>query len=164
MQRTDAKRKAHRLQFRRPKRGFEQRKVVLGDSDEGGVLFAGGRPAERTNHQQRLCVTMKAAFGFELEKAFDILLRQLGQLDLGGQRPLQGHTYDAAALPPAGGIEMIANFASDQFRIGRQRIEGKGDRGRLLNLQGAVGTTEHDGVQTAAIEREAQERRGPLSF
>src|SRR5258706_8421130 len=59
---------------------------------------------------------------------------------------------------------MIANLASDQFGIRGQRIERKGDRKRLLDLQRAVSAREHDAVEAASIQRQPHYAGAALTF
>jgi hypothetical protein len=75
------------------------------------------------------------------------------------EHPLQRHAHHAAAFAHASGVEVVADFASDQFGRRRERVEREGHRERLLELEGAVGAAEHDAVEAAAIEREAEQAR-----
>ena len=109
-------------------------------------------------------VRSKPSFGFDLEKAGDIRFRKVGHLGMGGERPFQRQPYDTVTLTNAGGIQMIADFAPDQFRIGCQRIERERDRKRLLDFQRTVGSADHQAVEAAAVERDPQQAGKPLAF
>ena len=126
------------------------------NSDEHRVLFA-GRLGAGSRHPQRGHVAGKLAFGFDLQETVHVAFRQRRQFGAHGQRPLQRQADDAMALAHTGGVEVIADFLSDKFRIGRQRIEGERDAERLLKLQRTVGALEHDTVEPRAIQLEAEQ-------
>ena len=102
---------------------FEQREVIARNSHQQRVAFAGDRLADRGRVVQRLDITRKAAFGFNLQKAGQVRLRYIGNFSVRDQRPLERHSHRAVPLAHTRGVEMIADLASDQFRIRRQRIE-----------------------------------------
>ena len=72
---------------------------------------------------QRRHIGSKTAFGFDLQKAGHVGFRQVGHLRMGRERPFQRQAYNAMALADAGGVQMVANLAPDQLRVGGQRIE-----------------------------------------
>ena len=76
---------------------------------------------------------------------------------MGSERPFERNGHHAEALPHPGRIQMIANFASNQFSFGRQGIERKRDRKGLLHLQDAIGASHDDSFQFTPVEREAQQ-------
>ena len=60
----------------------------------------------------------------------------------------------ASALANAGGVQMIANLPSDEFRCGRQRMERVSgtENGVLADLQRAVGAANNQAFEPAAIQ------------
>ena len=126
-------------------------------------LPAGQRTA-RIGQPQRRHVGGKTALRFQLQQARGVRLRQRRQFRVRRQHPFQRHADDAVAFAHAGGVELIADFAADQFRRGGQRIERERDGKSLLQLQRAVGAAQHHAVEPAAVQRQAEHARQPFAF
>ena len=116
-------READRFQFRRRQNLFQRREVGVGNARQGHVLFAGGQRTARIRQPQRCHVAGETALRFQLQQARGVRLRQRRQFRVRRQHPLQRHADDAVAFAHAGGVEVIANLAADEFRRRRQRIE-----------------------------------------
>ena len=56
----------------------------------------------------------------------------------------------------AGGVELVADFAADQFRSGGERIKRERDGKTPLQLQRAVDALQHHAVEPAAVQRQTE--------
>jgi hypothetical protein len=102
-------------------------------------------------------VGSKPSFSFYVEQTRHIGIWKIGYFGMGCKRPFQRQPYDTMTLANSGGVQMIAQFASDQLNVSSQRIQCKGNRKVLLDYQGAVASPEQNAIQTAAIERKAEQ-------
>jgi len=80
------------------------------------------------------------------------------------QHPFERHAEDAMAFAHSGGVELVADFAADEFRRGGQRVERERNGKRLLQLQRAVHAPQHHAFEPAAVERQAEHARQFLPF
>ena len=159
LQRGDAERETHGPELRRPQRFLQLHKMISRNRHDRGILLPATGKATRVRDRERVRAVGETAFRLDLQKAADIRLGQLGHFRLQHQRPPQRNADGAAALANAGLLQMIADLASDQFRIAGQRVQCERGGEALLHAQRTVGPPQHHAFEPAAGQRQTQNGR-----
>ena len=118
LERGDSQRKTDWLQFGRAQCLLEKREMIFGNANQQRLLFASRWMTARGGIMQSGYISRETAFGFQLQETGDVGLGQVRHIDMSRERPFQRQTHNAMALTNSGGVQMIADLAPDQLRIG----------------------------------------------
>ena len=83
-------------------------------------------------------------------------------LGLEGQDPGQRQADDAAIFAQAGGFEVIADFAADQFGIAGEGREGHFGGDALADLERTAAAADDDRFEAVAVNGNAEDGGGAL--
>ncbi|MEI7807455.1 MAG: hypothetical protein WCJ07_03110 [Verrucomicrobiota bacterium] len=114
---------------------FSSGELGDGNAGEQNIFFFVRQRGAGIRDLQRRHVRMESFFRLELQQARRVRLRQRRQFRLRRQNQFQRHAEHAVAFADADGIQVVADFASDQFRRGGQRVQRERGGKSLERLQ-----------------------------
>src|SRR5271169_910460 len=134
----DAGRKSEGLKLGGLENFLERFEVIALDAQERDILFAVRKLIARFDDMEIFGSGMETPLGLDFQEAGEVGLGQVGQLDAQGEHPGRGDGKRATALANAGFVEVIADFAADEFRIAAQGREREVRDSSLLNAKGPI--------------------------